>query len=578
MGQGSDEVEKRLRVTLARLGDDLGALGALILGLALLCWPALQDGRRGLGQFDTSFTHLATEHLQDVLLHGAPWRDAPLVWPLGYGTANADWQAGEALLGLPLRMSGVDPSRAALLLAFAGVLLSGFLGHRLARALLGVGPHTWLAGALIGLNATVMVHLQHVNLIHHELMFGGLLALGLGLERDRPGLAGLGGVLLALSFHLGIYMGVHAVFAGGGLAAAAALAGRGARRTWGAAAAGAAVAGLTVLPVLGLYHEADQWLKATIPQGELENTSWDPTTLARPNLESWLYGRGEGLAARMPGNPGFFALALAVVGAIRLRDLQPRWAWGAVVAVGVGALLLALGPEIRLNGQATGVGGLYPLLDLVPGLSELREPHRWTMLGFMATGLLSAAGLQVLLGRVPAVARAPAILGALLLVVAETPRAGTTDLDRETFHPVYQALYTLPREGAVWENLLHKGARACMCSSDTLMRAALLIRRPLFGLQTARQVPAVVELKQQVRSWPSWRAGARLATLGVVAVVDHPPYDPAVPDGWTCQPIGDHRLCVADTSWTPVGTGHPPPYTGLGEGDAWLPALPVRAR
>ncbi len=558
---------------------ELAALGVLIAALGLLVWPALQDGRRGLGQFDASFTQLATEHLQDVLLSGASWRDAPLGWPVGYGTAHADWQAAQALLGLPLRLLEIDPSRAALLIGLAGLLATAWAGHRLAAALLGPGPHTWLAGVLLGFGTVAMSHLHHVNLIHHELMLLGALALGAGLQEDRPRWAGLGAAALMLGFHLGIYMGLHDLLAGASVAGAAAAARLGSGRSWRAAGLGAALAAITVWPVLDFYGDADAWLGASLREAEVRTGGWDLSTFFTANADAWLQERLLGPATtRFPGNPGFLALLLALVGLREARRLGPRWAWGAVLGFGLVSFALSLGPELRWRGESLGVPGPYALVAKLSGLSELREPKRLRLLVFMATGLLSAAGLKVLLARLPGWSRAPATLLTLGVALAETPAPGTVDLGRVFLPEAYQVIDQLPGEGALWERRQVIAGQSCACETGTMLRAALLHQRPLVGVSFARQCDAIDRLKARFEAWPSPSAAAVLEGAGVALVLEHPPVLEQTPPGWQCQIFGDHRLCASlqGAAWTGIGLA--PPYTGLPLQSPWTPPLPRRDR
>lgn len=557
--------------------DDLGALIVLLIGLAAVCWPALQDGRRGLMQYDTSFTQIATEHLQDVALHGASWRDAPLAWPLAFGTAAADWQAGQAVLGLPLRLLDLDPSRAALLLALLGLAATGFAGHRLARALLGRGPHTWLAAALTGPGAMALAHVQHVNLIHHEATLAGALLLGAGLTGRRPWLAGLGAAALALAFHLGVYMGVHAALVGAVVLVGAALARQGDRRSWRAAGLGLAAAGLTVWPVLTMYSEADDWHDTSISAEESLSGSWDPATFAAPIARAWLHPQSAD-APQFPGGPGYLATALALVGLLGLRARTPRWAWGATLTVLALSLGLALGPELQWRGGRTGIPGPYALLSTLPGLEDLRQPHRWLLVAFPAMGLFAAAGLRDLLGRLPGLARLPAGLLAVGVAFGEVPRVRTASLDQLGMPGVYSALAQVQAEGAYWESASPPGRRACACSDESMMRAALLLRRPVAALQTARTLARLVELRKEVGRWPSTQASELLGQIGVVAVVEHPPLARAAVQGWSCQLVGNHRLCVATRPGSGVGVGAPPLYTGLAVDAPWIPPLPARDR
>ena len=187
------------------------ALGVLVLATVILCWPWALSGQHVFVQWDALFTQLALDHLQRSLVGEQTLLSAPFGWPMQDPMTQSDWLLGQALLGLPLRLFGTSPARIHNLLILAGLFGTAWGCHRTAHALLGPGPHTWVAGIIGGLSPLHMAHAQHLNLVHHEVMVVGGLLMAVGLMKGRIVHAAAGGLMLGTAAHFGAYMGAQAL-------------------------------------------------------------------------------------------------------------------------------------------------------------------------------------------------------------------------------------------------------------------------------------------------------------------------------------------------------------------------------
>lgn len=550
---------------------------AVLAGLtALATRPLAWDASRGFPQYDTQFTQLQLTHLQQALLGRTDWWHGPLGWPLPYGTAQADFVLGQAVLAFPL--AALDPARAAAWLGLLGLGLTAWLGHLLAQALLGRGPHTWLAGLWIGLAPAAVAHTHHINLVHHALPLAALLLAGMGIQGRRPLLLGLGTACVGLSAHWGIYMGVHAAWLVGMLVLGAAVAGMLHRRGLLALVAGGTLAALAGLPVLQLYARASAALEARLEPGELVAKSWDLGRLWAWESTAWLPAQLAPAEAfsRAPGAlPGVLAGLLGLVGAVHtLRRPGPtRWLWGVCLAVGLSTAALALGPTPQLGGEALGIPGPEALLRQLPGYASLRAPDRWLFLTQAAVGLFATAGLLRLVRGRPLAVQAAAVGLTLLVALGELPTPRAQPL-AQPLPRVYLLLDELGMDGAITE-LREPGAATCRCHGGLRMRVANYHLRPVLGGRYARAMTALEELGAVPRSWPEAEAAENLEALGVAVVVEHPPVRSGTPTGWRCVTLDEHRLCFMEA---PPSEPWTPPVSPAGVAGPWWPPFPERTR
>lgn len=161
------------------------------------------------------------------------------------------------------------------------------------------------------------------------------------------------------------------------------------RRTWRAkavifgklAAIGGAYAAITfpilILPMLKEVA-VNPWL---ILADQASFLSIDLVDLIRPGLT----------------NPGYLAMAMALVG---LWTTRRGKAWEVTLFWMVVTLvfyLLALGPVLHINGQTTKIHLPYDWFQDVPGLNTSRNPRRYTIVASLGVGVLAAFGIRSLL-------------------------------------------------------------------------------------------------------------------------------------------------------------------------------------
>lgn len=526
------------------------AFAVLVAATTWACRPWAWDRDLVFGQWDALFSLVVLDRLQDALLGRGDWREAPLAWPVPHGSTQADWMLGQAVLGLPLRLVDVDALGQHPLLVFLGLLLTAWAFHRVASALLGPGPHTWVAGIVAGLNPMQGVHAQHLNLVFHGWMGLGALLLGAGLARARRGMAFAGALVLVLGGHFGLYLLGHQVLVGVVVAAGAFLAGFRDRRAWAAVAVGGGLGLLTFVAPARMYLDVAGRYDAWVDADTLVRESWD---LARTLALVRFAPLHEGLAALRgveippgtldPANPGYLALGLAGIGALALRRVgRERWTWGVVGVTLVLALLLALGPDPTWNGRFLGVGGPYRLLALLPGASGLRAPARWLEVAFAALALLSAAGARVLLGT--GRLRVSVVAGLLLAgIAAEIPRSEAQSRHLLDLPEIYQDLAGRP-PGPVFDALMEQTA-TCTCTQGHRLVSTLVTGRPLAGGRGyARSLEALQTFHVQGTTWPRDPAVSLFRMTGVRYLLQHPPFAGDPPPDATCDLVDGHRLCL----------------------------------
>lgn len=528
-------------------------------------------------QRDAAFDLVARVHLEDALLGRAGWREGWLGFPLADRVALTDWALGPALLDLPLRALGVAAVPATLVLVAAGLFLTAWACQRLAAAVTGPGPHTWVAGVAGGLSAAHLAHAHHVNLVHHELLAAGLLAAGVGLTRARPALAAVGGLLLGGSGHFGAYVGLHSVLIAG-VGAVGVVVGRVGRPRERLAAVAGLVLGLaTFAPVAAVYSAFAARHGYFMSPDEVLAESWDLAYALRPLPTAPLHALlGAPAPARVdPDNPGYLALLLLVLGCVAgfraTAGTRLRLAWAlSAVAVAV-ASLLALGPTLRFDGAPVVA---TPLAWLPLGSLGARGPARWLAVAAVAASPLVAFGARALLSRVPARARPAAALLPIVILLGELPRTAAAPVDHDVAaDPVYAAVAAVPGEGALAERVTER------CHHDAVdkLRAVLVHGRPVVGGQYARAFPAARAINEVTGGWPGPEARTFFREVGVHVVLEHPPLRPLPADlADACTLVDDHRLCtlpvVPARFPAAARTDGPGPWIGV----RW--ATPPRAR
>ena len=225
---------------------------------------------------------------------------------------------------------------------------------------------------------------------------------------------------------------------------------------------------------------------------------------------------------------GWSVLPLAAVGAIaRWRRQRVSRFWVAVV---MAALLLALGPALKVNselvnwqvGQATGTVPLpYALLQALPFYDWGRTPGRMITLAMMGLAVLTALGADVVLARVRAGGlRALLALGLIGLVVTDHIFTWPWPLGNAQVPAFYEEVAAQPADFAILDLPLWE----YRCERYQLYYATVHNHR-IVGGSITRRTPEAEDAMRQVERWALPQAGAdaasALAKLGIRYVVLH---------------------------------------------------------
>lgn len=480
---------------------------------------------------DAAFSAAQLVWIQDAMLRGKPLWEAPLGAPLGLGTTRADWVLVQALVTLPARLWTSQPERIWVFASVLGVVGTAFVLYRVARGLLGPGPHAALAAIAGSLGPAVVGHLQHANLVWHGLA----VATGALVVAGHPVVAGL---VAGLSFHAGVYTGLHAT----AVLAVASVFSPG----WGARARTAlafAVAGGSLLPVWQKYHQAADRFGWSVDPAENLRETLDLARILAPlggaPLHTAIFGPRPPLPD--PTLPGF---GIALFGLVGLAFVVRRRAWATVLGASVVGALLALGPQPVWQGRPIGLPAPALLLELIfPDL--LRSPARWIVL--LHLGL--ALGAAAFVARLPARWRALATAGLLLAWWAKSPSPHAAP---RAAWPT--AVVDAVRAAPPGPLLDRPGKDAC---GDGRFAVALATERALLGGNFARFSPALQGVNRQVYRWPGAEAVAWLRSLGGAVVVEHPPLRAPV-EGVSCEAVSSHRVCVVGAATLPTPPDKPP--------------------
>jgi hypothetical protein len=174
---------------------------------------------------------------------------------------------------------------------------------------------------------------------------------------------------------------------------------------------------------------------------------------------------------------GYIALGLSIIGLVSYR----RKLWPAGLGLVI-LVVMALGPDLQVAGNLTGIPLPYALLNNVPFIGASRQPLRFLATADACLALLAAFGVARLLGadRLSNIRKVlvPGALALLALEVIAIPRTlASTDTG-----PAYTFLKQAPDMGAVLE-----------LPNDSWSAPSLLDQttheRPIIGGYTSRHFP-----------------------------------------------------------------------------------------
>jgi hypothetical protein len=347
--------------------------------------------------------------------------DANAFYPHPAGLLYAEPLLGQALLGWPL-FRFLEPLLALNLLTVATVALNALAFHLLARELVADDAAAAVGAGLYGFNAYVAANAARIQIVTLGWLPLALLALhrlfvrrqarwavALALFSAMHGLS----CLYYLVFYcllLAVLVPVYAWWTGAW------------RRP--VVIAGLAGAGLFCAAVLGLL--VIPYLRLFLSYGfAAQVRPFDLVLYLTPPPESPFYG-ALGDRLRPPGFyldyfVGYVALALGLFGVtslLRARTSPARAIWAAWLFIGMSAVVLSAGADVRWRGEHVGTGP-YAWLQHVEPFTRIREPRRLAVIVMLGLSLFAARGAAALLGRLQGGTRVAAAVLLALVVVGE---------------------------------------------------------------------------------------------------------------------------------------------------------------
>lgn len=489
------------------LAVDCAPWNALVFYVACTCavfWPVLRDATdafpHDLGD-PPSQAWIIAWYTHTLLSAPAQLWDANIFYPARGVFAYQDSLLGLAPLAMPLLLLSGNLPLTYNVLFLLSFVLCGWFAFLFVRYLLRVAagasvtPYSSgaavLGGVIYAFLPFKMSHLGHLNLLSSE----WLPLIFLFWERGWRGSGRRSWAGLGLSFLLQALSSLYyAIFAGLGLLLLLALRlwrrEHGQRVPWRPLGVTALAAGATLLPVLLPYIHTVRLLGHTRPLGEVVGLSPDLRDLLHSSPQSYLYGWTDRLfpphAIYSPQYLflGIVPLLLGLVGVLALRRQRPargeskhadgtrmdtksgaaaRAALRPYLLLGVAAIVLALGPFIRVGSSIPLLPGPYLILYwLVPGFQGLRDPGRLMMVAGLCLALLAAWGAASLMGRLqteagrrrgwlPGRVAWAALWALVLLEYAAGPVPMPRVAVEATIPPVYRWLARQPASTAVLE-------------------------------------------------------------------------------------------------------------------------------
>ncbi len=407
-------------------------LAAAIALTLVLTWPLPTYFTHALiGEGDATWGLGTLAYWREAFLGHEPlYYASRLYYPVGISFVTNAAGPFSALLALPFWVFGPAAAyNGAVVLGFA---LTGFCTYLLARDARSSRPAAWLAGLM------VMVMPLHVLAVegHLNKIFLGFIALALlvtcrGMDPSRSRLWALAvGPMLALAFLQApeqfVIVGVGCGFVAVYLAVFGKNACEGKKGTpsGGTRSAGVPPAppspnplplrlvlmglsvGLCTIPLLLLLRTASGAIGAALNVGE-QSANY------QPDLLQFLVPTGMGLLRSekllnqllTPDIPALVETAvylswggviLCIVALVKNRRQSLMWVLLLLVA-----MVLALGPTLRVAGDSwltqRNLPLPYAVLNALPGLSTMRTPGRFMLLGYTAFAVAAAIGMDVVI-------------------------------------------------------------------------------------------------------------------------------------------------------------------------------------
>lgn len=455
-----------------------------------------------------------------------PWAlfDSNSFHPYPRSLAFADHLAPEALMVAPILWTTGNPVLAFNVAVVAALALSALAMFALVRRVTGRADAAFLAGLAYAFTSFTRHELPRVHVLHVEWWPLALLFLLRFADRGRRRDAALFAGALALQALSGTYYLAYSllllpVWLAGAYWGCRRLP---SRREALVLATALACAALVVLPFVLPYLA--QFRAMGIEKELVDGADLLAYVDPEPASVLWRVPR-LGVSRELPHFVGFVAAACALAGALRLtrRGFSGEGhalAWIAL-ATGLTALLLSLGPTVRVAGTPWGPGPYALLHRLVPPARGMASPERIGVLVTLGTAALVGLGVAALQTRLPSAGRL-AVTGALALLL---PLEHWTPSRRPAQVPTgsdVPAVYVALREGTgplVELPLYPDPARKLWAAYPYFSTRHW---RPVPIGRTSFYPPAHDLLAWSLRDFPDERSLTLLDRLGVRTIVVHP--------------------------------------------------------
>ena len=294
------------------------------------------------------------------------------------------------------------------------------------------------------------------------------------------------------------------------------------------------VGALLVVPVVWVYlpyRLAQQEVGLRRPLSDWSSLTWSSFVTSPSHVQSWLISLLPATSVfREAPNAWFFPGILTIVlgasafwparaAAPRSADRpDPRWTY--LVVLGV-TLALAMGPPF----------GIWRWLYWLPGLSFVRVPSRFLMLGLLACAVLAGLGADRLLARLPPRRRTLAAMGLGACLLAEFVFAPLEGVPYQVRPPaIDQWLATQPTPFAVADVPLPDSANFVVRdrAASALMLRSMAHWQPIVEGYSGTQPPDYGDIYWPLTRFPDEASLRLLTSLRVKYVVVH--FD-LVPEG-----------------------------------------------
>ena len=487
---------------------------ALFVGLAIVqTWPLATNPAR-LSRNDNADTVL-NEWVLAWVAHQLPRDplhlfDANIFYPERHSLAFSEPLIVQSVLGAPLMWLGASPVLVYNLVLLAGLALTGFAMAVVVARWTG----DWFAGITSGIvvafNAHTLTRLPHLQAQHAEFLPLALFAFDGLLRTPRWKAAVQLGLWYVLQALTSIYLLVFTTVA---LAVAFLVRpedwiGDKFKRLALPLAAGAALAGLAVLPVLLPYWS----LRTEGFERSLDEVGWFSASArdywSTPSrLHGWLETSARGSTSLFPGAMALGLAVACLAGGRPLRDRRLRMC----LAFGLAGFTLSFGPAVP---------GYALLYTVVPLFQAVRGAARFGYLAIVAVAIAAGFGVAALRQRflqTPRL-RLAASFGVVVLVFLE-PLAAPIAYERFEGIPfIYKDVASEP--SAVVADLPFPPPEAIFRNAPYMLGSTLHFK-PILNGYSGFLPPSYVAHYTQLASFPSAESVAALRRIGVTHIFVH---------------------------------------------------------